>query len=566
MADSWVIRQDGSSYIFNINENLEEWHDGTPFDVDDIIFAYDQWRDPPGVLNQPRAGNLKLIDSMTRVNSLTLKIDLKEPFGDFLSETANGWHLILPQHVLESNFNTIPSSDLLIGTGPYEFQSTDGWQTLTTVRNPNYYRSAPDGSPYPYLDALTTHTFGDPNVEIAALRSWSIDASIGFQENFQHRQILNRSPDLGTNSILPLVDIASIQLNNTAPPFDDINARKAVFYGFNKSRLIDEVSKIFPVEPISWFSTLYPSREEILAYPGYDQTKRIQHMAMANEFAESAGLKEFDLFVTNPHIRSRDAEFLAEDMWECCNVKVNLIDQGWSSMIDVVERRQYQAALGGSAPRYAGIIPIIDWMLAPEGGRNGGWNAPNSWLNAWTRAKTLPDGPKRESLFAEMERIQLEEWVPTVPYYAVSTNKFWWNYVENMSHVPQDIFSNNKFEDIWLNSSAPRDENADRSALRGTANKDNDPELVTYNLIVQIEPSKAVELGAVVGGVGLHPSGDVVRVGATSETKCQGNFSYTFDHWEGVDTPEDENPAEVTMDDNRFITAYYLPATKTSSC
>ena len=134
MATDWSVSDDGLTYTFAIDPNLKEWHDGTAFDIDQIIYGYNRWKNPPEGIIQPRVGALVLIDSMEKQGS-DLAITLKEPFGDFLAETANGWHLILPQHILEANNNTIPSADLMIGTGPMVYEDSEEGVSVTTVKN-----------------------------------------------------------------------------------------------------------------------------------------------------------------------------------------------------------------------------------------------------------------------------------------------------------------------------------------------------------------------------------------------------------------------------------------------
>ena len=41
-----------------------------------------------------------------------------------------------------------------IGTGPFEFLKWDEGSSLKVTRNPNYWQTAPDGKPYPYLNAV----------------------------------------------------------------------------------------------------------------------------------------------------------------------------------------------------------------------------------------------------------------------------------------------------------------------------------------------------------------------------------------------------------------------------
>jgi len=453
MATDWAVSDDGLTYTFDIDPGLTQWHDGTAFDIDQIIYGYNRWKNPPEGIIQPRVGALTLIDSMENQGD-ALAITLSEPFGDFLAETANGWHLILPKHILEANNNTIPSPDLMVGTGPMIYEDSEEGVSVTTVKNENYFRSDENGIAYPYLDKISTFTFADAEVEVAALRTKQLDATRLIENQFPGQQsIMDDNPGEFTFSIEPMIDVASIQLNNTIPPFDNVDARRAVFYGVNKARIIEFNGKENPVNPISWFANLFPSYDTIASYPGYNQDTREADVAAAAGYAVAGGLTEFDL--VTPTFRVQDAELIAQDMMECCNVKVNISSQDWTTMIAAVEGRGYHAANGGTAPSYAGIIPIIDIMLAPGGGRNGGWDPPANWQEAWGKAKAMAPGAERDALFTEMERIQLEEWVPTVPYYGVVSNKSWWHYVHNMNNTAQELFSNNKSEEIWLDSSAP---------------------------------------------------------------------------------------------------------------
>ena len=95
------------TYVFHIDKDLTEYHDGQPFTLDDVVYAIDRWRNPPEGIIQPRVGAFNLIDTMEVVDDHTLEIRLKEPFGDFIAEAANEWHMFIPRHILEANNSTI---------------------------------------------------------------------------------------------------------------------------------------------------------------------------------------------------------------------------------------------------------------------------------------------------------------------------------------------------------------------------------------------------------------------------------------------------------------------------
>ena len=456
MAESWEVQDNNQTYIFNLDENLAEYHDGQPFSIDDVIYAINRWRDPPEGIIQPRVGAFTLIDTMTALDDRTLEIKLSEPFGDFIAEAANQWHMFIPQHILEANENTIPEWQKVIGTGPYRIVDAEDGISVAMEKNASYFRSDADGNPYPYLDKVTSITILEPQAILAALRTKNADATkptfVGVS-HVDYNNIVEESGGAATFLAGPFADVASIQLNNQIPPFDDINARRAVMYAFNKQAVIDAEGAENPVFPISWFSYLHPSASEIAKIPGYDPSKRDEELAMAKDFAEQAGLTQFELIFVP--FRTAHAELLANDLLVCCNVQADIRIQDWTAMIASVEGRRYQAASGGTAPSYAGIVPIVDIMYSAGGGRNGGWDPPEDWTASWNTARTMQPGPEQAALFDDMFNIMLNDWVPSVPYLAANHNKFHWNYVHNWNLVAQEIFSNNKFEDVWIDCGAP---------------------------------------------------------------------------------------------------------------
>ena len=217
MAESWEVMDNNQTYVFHIDEDLTEWNDGTPFSVDHIIYAIDRWRNPPEGIIQPRVGAFSLIDTMEAVDDSTLEIKLQAPFGDFIAEAANQWHMFIPQHILEANESAIPRWQDVIGTGPYEVVDAEDGISVAMEKNPNYFRSDPDGNQYPYLDKVTSVVIAEPQGLLAALRTKNGDATkptfVGVS-HLDYKGIVEESGGEATFLAGPFADVASIQLNN----------------------------------------------------------------------------------------------------------------------------------------------------------------------------------------------------------------------------------------------------------------------------------------------------------------------------------------------------------------
>ena len=97
---------------------------------------------------------------------------------------------------------------------------------------------------------------------------------------------------------------------------------------------------------------------------------------------------------------------------------------------------------------------LADW--APGAGRNYGWEAPQNWLDLLDKAKRTLQGPELDAIFAEMDRIMREEWIPSVPLERVSgSTVVSAPYIRNFDAVPGHKFKAFQLEDVWVTSDAP---------------------------------------------------------------------------------------------------------------
>lgn len=88
----------------------------------------------------------------------------------------------------------------------------------------------------------------------------------------------------------------------------------------------------------------------------------------------------------------------------------------------------------------------------------------------------------------------------------------------------------------------------------------------TFTLEIEIEPEEAEELGAAVSGARERVAGEIVQVGARKETECDGKIYYAFHSFEGVDSPSEENPGLVAMNEDRTVIAIYIRQADISIC
>ena len=136
--------------------------------------SLDRWVNPPSGIPQPRVSGFLNITGTEKLDEQSLSISLEGPNVDFLLDLADAWHIIVPEHIVQME-GGINSSERLIGTGPFVLKDAERDSFDTSEANPNYFLTAPDGKPYPYLDLVTVNQFTDWATAVAAFRTHLVD-------------------------------------------------------------------------------------------------------------------------------------------------------------------------------------------------------------------------------------------------------------------------------------------------------------------------------------------------------------------------------------------------------
>ena len=152
LAAGWTISE-GVEYVFRIKPD-QYWHDGQPVTADDVMFTV-------GVLQDPEVYSLPGLTSLWRsvqaekVDDLTVKFTLSEPFTPFLDYTSIG---LLPAHIWRgtpaADLTSMPLNVTPIGNGPLRVVETAA-DHIRLEPSP-YYREG-----RPYLSALDLRFYPD---------------------------------------------------------------------------------------------------------------------------------------------------------------------------------------------------------------------------------------------------------------------------------------------------------------------------------------------------------------------------------------------------------------------
>lgn len=456
LANEWDIQGDATEFTLTIPTNLQ-WHDGTPVTNEDVAWAVKRWADPPEGIKLPRVAGFKSIVGVAAISNDQVRIMIEATDVGFLLELADPWHIIVPKHIAQDG---IDSASKVIGTGPWMVDQTERDNFVKSKPNPNYHRNAPDGSPFPYLDSITSIQFPEQETAIAALKTGRIDllseqnveATFNFEKDegdkFVYQQWINPG-------------LTRLALNNTRPPFDNVKAREAVYLAFDRLVFLDILQTPgLPQtnKPASFFGSTDPEWDNVPTLYGYDPATRDAALAEARQLAEESGLMDWDgkLKILVNTGGSSSAEVIQQLLDESLGLSVDLDITDTASMFARLGEKDFDFGRYGTGVLHLSPMSQIQADWAPGAGRNYGWTPPQNWLDLFEEAKRTLQGPGLNAIFAEMDRIMREEWIPSVPLERVSGSSVIAKpYVKNFDALPGCKFKCFQLEDTWVTEDAP---------------------------------------------------------------------------------------------------------------
>jgi peptide/nickel transport system substrate-binding protein len=158
---------------FNLRKGVE-FHDGTPFTADDVIFSYERAKGD-GSDMKSYVGQIK---EVKKIDAHTVDFVLNNPFP-ILPELFTQWH-IMSKKWCETNQATKPvdrrkgienaASFRANGTGPYRVRERQPNVRTTFSRNGNYWGKI-DGN----VDEVIFNVIGNDSTRVAALLSGEVD-------------------------------------------------------------------------------------------------------------------------------------------------------------------------------------------------------------------------------------------------------------------------------------------------------------------------------------------------------------------------------------------------------
>jgi len=337
-------------------------------------------------------------------------------------------------HVFPPEIQGSKKWDDQVGTGPFMFKEYVVGSHMAYDRNPIWWDTATiDGVEYelPFINKVIVPIIPDPATQIAALRTGMID---------WHEQIpavywpslLETAPGIESIRAVAAGGMA-VTLNNTKPPFDDVNVRRALMIGTDIEKFIDLIGVDIPLPmdwvpyyppDTSWYTPLEEWPEDVQILYEYNPTLAKQMLADAGH---PDGFSIELVCQTLP--QAQDQAAMIKDQWAKIGVEVDINAVDAATFSNLTYDKTYKDALLRGLETADPVVTLVRWRRT-----DAVLNWPmysNPEVDALAdRAQAEKDFDEQMSLTKEGLAIMRPE-VPMVPLSPNVDGHFWWPWLKN---------------------------------------------------------------------------------------------------------------------------------------
>jgi len=513
-ADCGVWNENNTELTVSLREGVT-FHDGNPFNASVVEWNFDRLsafiiaeKTQIAELYQPLKAIYPttplLINNTIVVDEFTVKFKLNYAFAAFVPLLCfTGSSMISPAYFDAPDHNAseflVATQDHLIGTGPYEYVSTDSIKTVFTAYV-DYYRGTPAVKDMEWIQFIDTTTASN------ALLAGDIDIgaiNLEFLDEFE------ASPDITVGPLMKTTSIRYLGMNNRI-----INKtfRKAISYAIAYDYIIESIyhgkaaRMISPIpEGISYHNpTVQPATYDVEKARGVlidaGLSKGLNADSTEQEWLDLATfdpIASYNYTYNYGNAIREDLGILLKANCKAIGIKISLTGMTWETYLDRLlgDFHQLELYFIGWGADYNDPANYINPLFSIHSISNGA-QVNDSWLqSAMMDALMETDLVSRKAQYFEIQEYIVEDlmpWaflvVPIIPFVHAKTTSNWsrnpMGYLEffSISFLGEDAVINDLQMEINCGFEAPWE----YFTMSETGDPNNGWQIPGYNLVALI--------------------------------------------------------------------------------
>jgi peptide/nickel transport system substrate-binding protein len=447
LAESWAWVNDNKTLTFKLRQGVK-WHDGKPFTSADVKCTFDMLmgKSQQKFRQNPRKSWYDQVNDLTTNGDFEVSFNLKRPQPSLLALLASGYTPVYPCHVSPGDMRTHP-----IGTGPFKFVEFKTNESIKLTRNTDYWRKG-----RPYLDGIEFTIIPNRSTAILAFVAGKFDMTFPTHITVPLvKDIKSQAPN-ATCEIASTNVSTNIIVNSTAPPFDNLDIRRAMALALDRKAF---VSILFEGQA-DIGGTMQPApaglwarpKEMLESIPGYGPDVNANREE-ARKLMQKAGYgpdKHLSVKVSTRNINDyRDPAVILIDQLKSIYIDGELDVVETANWFPKVARKDYMLGLNltGNAVDDPDQSFYENYSCGSE--RNY-TNYCNKEIEKLFDVQSQEiDVNKRKKLVWEIDK-KLQEDVARPIIFHSRTGTCWQPYVKGITIMVNSSYNGYRYEDVWL--------------------------------------------------------------------------------------------------------------------
>jgi peptide/nickel transport system substrate-binding protein len=234
LAVAWSWDEDKTALTFQMRQDVR-WHDGKPFTPRDVKCTWDllTGKSSEKLRVNPRKSWYRNLEEVTVDSDSQVTFHLKRPQPFFTALLASGASPVYPCHVSPAQMRQHP-----IGTGPFKFVEYKPNESIRLIRNADYWKPG-----RPYLDGIEYTIIPNLSTRMLAFTAGKVDMTFPYGVSIPLlKEVKSQAPKAICETTVA-TGSRTLILNQTAPPFDNAELRRAIVLALDRGPFIDILSE-----------------------------------------------------------------------------------------------------------------------------------------------------------------------------------------------------------------------------------------------------------------------------------------------------------------------------------
>lgn len=349
------------------------WSDGEAFSADDVVFTVNMVLGNENLVEREASQMRGMVDSVERVDDLTVVFNLKSPnprfVSDILAVRVFAAFLSMPEHIWSqvddpATFTFYPP----IGTGPYTLTSVATNRAIWD-RNDDWWGAATGFMDLPEPLRVVVLETGGEEARAQLLATNQLDAgqnvTLGTFEAIQAQNPAVKAWRGDLPYAWPDPCARQLEFNTTVAPWDDADMRRAIAHIIDRTQIVN----------VAYEGTTVPSRSMFVQYEAMEPfIAAIEEAGLglpetADVDAGKALIEAAGYTMGSDGYYERNGERLT------ANIHVNSASTEYTRTIDVIVEQLQRAGIDARS------IPVENGVFWGEVLPLGGYDITYSWLS-----------------------------------------------------------------------------------------------------------------------------------------------------------------------------------------